>query len=254
MTTRAACFVEKDPDASLRRRALVEGVGTLLLILAVTGSGLIALHLQDTPLLARTANAVATAAALVGLIVAFGAVSGGHFNPLVTTLQWASRERRLDCAVAYVAAQAAGAVGGALLANLIFGVQSRSVPPPHGLVQLGLSKLLATAALMIVVFGCIRSGRTQTGPFAVGAWLTAAIIATPSGSYANPAIVLAALFVDGPVALAAKPALVYVLLQVGGAFIALLIISIAYPRHGADAPRSAKPLDVPQYPFSSRHT
>ena len=229
------CIFEKDPSATIGQRAIVEGVGTLLLVLAVAGSGLAALHLQDTSLLAKLANAVATAAALVGLIVAFGAVSGGHFNPLISTLQWLFRERTLDCTIAYVGAQAAGAIAGALLANLIFGTQHRGALPQYGPWRLALSELVATAALMIVIFSCARSGRTQTGPFAVGAWLTAAIIATPSASYANPAIVLAALFADGPLALSARTALVYLLSQLVGAFIALLIISIAYPRHRSEA-------------------
>jgi glycerol uptake facilitator-like aquaporin len=90
------------------------------------------------PLLALLANAVATAGALVGLILAFGAVSDGHFNPLITTLQWLSRERNLRCTIAYCVAQMVGAVLGAFLANWLFGQplipNSMNIAPPAQLV------------------------------------------------------------------------------------------------------------------------
>jgi glycerol uptake facilitator-like aquaporin len=225
------CFFEQDPGAALTRRATAEGVGTLLLMLAATGSGLAVQHLlPESGILGLLASALATAGALVGLIIAFGSVSGGHFNPLITGLQWLGGERKLDCTLAYVAAQFAGAILGALLANVVFGSGSRA--PVFALVNgtLILSEALAAAGLMIVVFGCARSGRTETGPFAVGAWLSAAIVATPSSSYANPAITLAALVAAGPIALPRTTALLYVAAEVVGALVSFAVIAIAYPR------------------------
>jgi len=225
------CFFETDRDDSLKRRAAVEGFGTLLLVLAVAGSGLTAASLvHEASLLARAASAVATSGALVGLILAFGSVSGGHFNPLISALQWLSGERRLDCTLAYIAAQLAGAVGGALLANIIFGAERALAVKASTAWQLASSELLATAGLLIVVFGCARSGRRETGPFAVGAWLTAATIATPSASYANPAVTLAALVAAGPLGLSLRSSAVYVLAQVVGSLLALALITTAYPR------------------------
>ncbi len=235
------CFFERSPDLALGRKATVEGVGTLLLVLAAAGSGLTANSLfHDASFLARVANAVAIAGSLVGLVVAFGSVSGGHFNPLISALQWLTGERRFDCTVAYVAAQTAGGVAGALLANVIFGAQPSIAVPPSGTWRLVLSEVVATAALMIIVFGCARSGRKDAGPFAVGAWLTAAIIATPSASYANPAIALGALFADGPMALPATTVRLYLLAHLAGALLALPVIAIAYPRHRENAPPMAK--------------
>ena len=230
-TATETCFFERDPYVALKRRAAVEGFGTLLLVLAVAGSGLTASSLvHEASLLARASSAVATAGALVGLIVAFGSVSGGHFNPLISALQWLSGERRLDCTLAYIAAQLAGAVGGALLANIIFGAERALAVGAPTAWRLAASELLATAGLLIVVFGCARSGRRETGPFAVGAWLTAATIATPSASYANPAITLAALIAAGPLGLSPRSSAVYVLAQVVGALLALAVIMTAYPR------------------------
>jgi glycerol uptake facilitator-like aquaporin len=224
------CFFEQDPNMAVLRRAASEAVGTLLLMLAATGSGLAIRHLlPENPALSLLASALATAGALVGLILAFGSASGGHFNPLISGLQWLAGERKLDCTLAYVVAQFFGAIPGALLANVTFGLSQRLTDPPPSNWTCVLSEMLATTGLMTIVFGCARSGRTETGPFAVGAWLVAAIIAMPSTSYANPAMTFAALFADGPIALSLPTVAFYLLAQLAGALLALLIVTVAYP-------------------------
>jgi len=234
------CFFERDQNLAVARRALVEAVGTLLLMFAVVGSGLVAEHLFGTsPEIGLMVSAIATAGALVGLILAFGAVSGGHFNPLISGLQWLAGERRLDCTIAYVVAQCGGGIAGALLANLVFGVERQLVTPVPASWPLVSSEIVAAAGLMLVVFGCARGGRSETGPFAVGAWLAAAIVAMPSASYANPAIVLGAIFAAGPAGLSPTIAALYPPAEFVGALIAFLIIAIAYPRRAIDAPRIA---------------
>ena len=178
------CFFEHDPETALARRVVAEGVGTLLLMLAVTGSGLNAETVfSGQSALNLLASASVIAGALVSLIVALGPVSGGHFNPLITVLQWLAGQRRLDCTLAYVAAQLSGAIGGALLASYAF--DTNSVSPAKAVASWPLisSEIIASASLMLVVFGCARGQRTETGPFAVGAWLAAAIVTLPSGSY-----------------------------------------------------------------------
>jgi glycerol uptake facilitator-like aquaporin len=224
------CFFEQDPSVALIRRSAVEGIGTLLLMLVICGAGLGGHRLfPDHPSLGLLVNALATPAALVSLILAFGSVSGGHFNPLITGLQWLSGERKLDCTLAYIASQSVGGIAGALLATLMFDDQGHDVASPAGW-RLVLSEGAASVGLMIIVFGCARSGRTETGPFAVGAWLAGAIVAIPSTSYANPAVTLGALVATGPVALPLETAVAYVPAEVVGAVLALLVISAAYPR------------------------
>jgi glycerol uptake facilitator-like aquaporin len=237
------CFVERDPGVAIVRRAMVEGVGTLLLVLAATGAGLTASRLlSDSTALSLLASAVATAGALVGLIVAFGAVSGGHFNPLITGLQWLAGDRKLDCTLAYITAQFLGGVSGALLADLVFGAGWHPAVLPTVGWKMVASEAIASAGLMIVVFGCSRSGRKETGPFAVGAWLTAAIIATPSTSYANPAIAVAALFATGPISVSPATAVFYVAAEVAGALVALSCIAISHPRRSSsEHPMVASP-------------
>lgn len=232
-----SCFVEADPSLALPRRAAVELVGTLLLTVAAVGSGLAMERVQPSnPAIVVVAGALATSGALVGLIQALGAVSGGHFNPLITLLQYLGGTRRLDCTVAYIVAQAVGAVAGALLANFVFAMDRGNVALPVGNPALALSEAAASAGLMIVVFGCIRSFRAETGPFAVGAWLAAAIIGTPSTSYANPAIVLAAAFAAGPVGLPGWTALLYAAMELAGALVALVTMAIFYPTQRKNAP------------------
>lgn len=222
------CFHEADPTLALPRRALAEGVGTMLLVIAASGSGLAAVHAFPQPGFALPLTALAIAGALVGLIVAFGPVSGGHFNPLITLLQWFGRERSRQCTLAYVAAQlAGGVVGGAIGAWL----WHAGLPPQAEAGRAGFwSEALASGGLMLVVFGCARSGRVDAGPFAVGAWLVAAILATPTTSFANPAVVLGALVTSGPVALTESAGLAFIFAQLAGAAMAYLLISSIYPR------------------------
>ncbi len=249
--TPSTCFFEHDPTLALTRRAAAEGVGTLLLMLVATGSGLTAQHLfAGQPALGLLMSAGATAGALVGLIIAFGGVSGGHFNPLITGLQWLAGERRSDCTLAYIVAQIVGAIMGATLASLIFhGAKPPETPQVAGWF-LALSEVVASGGLMIVVFGCARSGRAETGPFAVGAWLVGAIIATPSASYANPAIALGAIFASGPIALPLNTAFLYVPAEVAGALAAILIVTFVYPLRQASEHAAASPATAFTEPLS----
>jgi glycerol uptake facilitator-like aquaporin len=227
----AACFYEKDASLAIFRRAICEAVGTSMLMFAASGSSVMVYRvLPSSQLLGLLIVAIATAGALVSVILAFGKVSGGHFNPLITVTQWISGERKLDCTLAYLGAQITGACLGVLLANVVFQSEMPVVAPDRVDLRLILSEFIDSAALMIVVFGCARSGRFESGPFAVGSWLAAAIVATPSSSYANPAIALAALFSVGSMHLSATYAAWYVAAQIFGAAFAASVIAIAFPK------------------------
>jgi glycerol uptake facilitator-like aquaporin len=226
------CFHEADPNIALTRRALGEGLGTLLLALSASGGGMAATRLfPGQPGAAVVMIAITVAGSLVSLIVAFGKISGGHYNPLITTLQLLEGTRSLKCSAAYIAAQmVGGAIGGYAAARLWDAAPASAL----GLGWSGFaSELIASIGLMLVVFGCTRSGRADTGPFAVGAWLFAAIIATPSGSYANPAVVVGALASSGPIALGPGSVLPYISAELLGALLALVVIELLFPRHEA---------------------
>jgi len=227
---RDGCFFERDAETAILRRAGVELIGTLLLMLAIVGSGQMATRFTGASSGVNLLFAAcATAGALVGLIVAFGAASGGHFNPLITLLQWVRGERDAACTVAYVAAQLLGAGGGSVLASHAFGPVPAAGPSVLPISTLFSSELLASAGLMLIVFGCSRSGRSEVGPLAVGAWLAAAIVATPSLSYANPAVAVGAYFASGPVALPGSLTPIYVIAELLGALLALPVIGFVYP-------------------------
>jgi glycerol uptake facilitator-like aquaporin len=228
------CFTETDPHLALARRAMAEFAGTLLLMLVVVGVGMSTR--RGSPTLGVIAEALGVSGALAGLIIAFGPVSGGHFNPLITLLQWLSGLRDLNCTIVYIAAQVAGGIVGALTAALMFGAFGPRSVTPFMKPGLAMSEFVASAGLMIIVFGCTRGGRTDTAPFAVGAWLAAAIMATPSGSCANPAIALAAIFAVGPASLPAGTAFLYVPVQVLGALLALATVNFCYPARSEELP------------------
>ncbi|UYY58027.1 aquaporin [Sphingomonas sp. S2-65] len=227
--TQPTCFHEADPSLPLWRRAAAEALGTLLLVLAAAGAGIAASRLfAAVPGLVLPVLALVLAGALVSLIVALGSVSGGHFNPLITLLQWLAGERGGMCTLAYVAAQLIGGVAGGWCAARLWQVEAAG---SGGLGWQGLGgELVASAGLMLVVFACSRSGRASTGPFAVGAWLVAGVLATPTTSYANPAVIAGALVAGGPLALGAGSALPYLLGEAAGALVALCVVVLLFPR------------------------
>lgn len=221
-------FFEINASHPLFRRAFVEAIGTCLLTIAVVGAGLAVRDGNDKERIAAAlVVSISIAGALVGLIVALGKVSGGHYNPLITIGQWLRGERSKECAISYVAGQCLGSVVGAYVSNLMFGevhVAIRTMPA-SGVIA---SEVVAAAALMIVVFGCARSSKWDTGPFAVGAWLAAAILATPSTSYANPAVTIAAVFAAGPVELSGSTAGAFIVAQFAGLLLGLAVIKLAF--------------------------
>jgi glycerol uptake facilitator-like aquaporin len=234
------CFFERHPGRELARRASAEGLGTLLLVLVVAGATM-ALQASRQPTVGAglVTTAFAASSALAGLIVAFGPLTGGHFNPLITLLQWLARERRTDCMLAYIAAQVVGGLIGAALANALYPEAVRAPSPHTTLPTELLSELTATAGLMVIVQACSRASVREGGPFAVGAWLGGAIVATPTLSLANPAIVVAALASDGPMALRPGPASAFIVAELCGALIAFAVVRWIYPRTPGIAIESA---------------
>lgn len=228
----ATCFHEADPEVALSIRAGAEAIGTLMLVFAASGAGISASRLLDgTPGAIPIVIAAVLSAALVSLIVAIGSVSGGHFNPLITIMQWMAGERPLKCMLAYVTAQMGGAAAGGVLATELWQIPASLA---GGLSWPGAaSEFVASAGLMLIVFGCARSGRTATGPFAVGVWLFAAVLATPTASYANPAVVVGALVTSGPLALGIVNLIPYTLAEFAGAMVALAVIAALFPAIGS---------------------
>jgi len=215
----------------LFRRLAAEALGTALLIIAVVGSGIMATNLSTDVGLQLLENAAATGAALMGLILMFGAVSGAHFNPVVTLTDRFLGTTSTSDTVLYVIAQIFGACCGTVLANLMFSLPaievSTHVRSGGGL---WLSEVIATVGLLLVIQGCVRTGRASAVPFAVGAWIAGAYWFTSSTSFANPAVTIARIFSDTFAGIAPSSAPMFILMQLVGAVIAFGLIRLFYPR------------------------
>jgi glycerol uptake facilitator-like aquaporin len=219
----------------LGRRLAAEALGTGLLVVAVIGSGIMASRLSPGDVgLQLFENAAATAGALIGLILMFAAVSGAHFNPVVTLVDRSFATITTLDTVLYIAAQIGGACIGALVANGMFQLPtfeaSTTVRSSGGL---WLSEVIATIGLLLVIHGCVRSGRGAAVPFAVAAWIGGAYWFTASTSFANPAVTIARTLSDSFAGIKPSSAPMFIAAQLVGAAIAAVLIRFFYPREAA---------------------
>jgi glycerol uptake facilitator-like aquaporin len=222
----------------LTRRLAAEALGSAFLIVAVIGSGIMASRLSPSDVgLELLENAAATAGALIGLILMFGAVSGAHFNPVVTLTDRLLGTTTNRDTVLYVIAQTVGACFGAVVANLMFelpainlSTKDRSSP------ALWLSEVVATIGLLLVIQGCVRTGRARAVPFAVGAWIGGAYFFTSSTSFANPAVTVARTLSDTFAGIAPSSAPMFIVMQLIGAGIAFGLVRLFYPHPQVEEP------------------
>jgi glycerol uptake facilitator-like aquaporin len=178
--------------SSRARRVIAEFLGTLFLIATVVGSGIMGERLAGGNVaIELLANTIATGAVLVALILAFGPISGAHLNPVVTLADAIEGGICWKETPAYIFAQVAGGISGAIVAHLMFGlpVVSLSRHGRSGAPQM-FSEFVATFGLLAVIWGCSRR-RSNATAFAVGAYITAAYWFTASTSFANPAVTIA---------------------------------------------------------------
>ena len=162
----------------------------------VIGSGIAAQRLSPGNTgLQLFENAAATAAGLFAIILMFGPVSGGHFNPVVSFVDAAFGGLRWRDAAAYLPVQVAGCVVGAVVANVMFSLAAIELSTKHRASPAHfLSEVVATLGLLLVIFALARSGRSRSAPAAVGAYIGAAYFFTSSTSFANPAITIGRMF------------------------------------------------------------
>jgi arsenate reductase len=215
----------------LARRALAELVGTALLVTVVVGSGIMAVRLSpDDTGLQLLQNSTATVFGLAALILIFGPVSGAHFNPVVTAADCLLQGRPLRDLAAYVPAQAAGAIGGAVLANLMFDLPAVTTSQhDRGQAHLWLGEVVATLGLVVLIFSLVRTQRTALAAPAVGAYIGAAYWFTSSTSFANPAVTLGRAFSDTFAGIAPASVPGFVLAQLVGAAIGAALVPAFYP-------------------------
>lgn len=216
--------------ASVARRALSEAVGTAFLLAAVIGSGIAAQRLSpDDVGLQLLQNSLITGAVLVALILALQPVSAA-FNPVVTLVERALGAITWAEAAVLIAAQFAGGIVGAILANLMFALPAVDVASQsRSSAGLWLGEVVATLGLLLVIFGTVRSGRGDRVAFAVGGYITAAYWFTSSTSFANPAVTAARMFSDTFAGIAPASVAMFVLMQLIGGVLGYALIRALFP-------------------------
>ena len=223
------------PPLGLARRLTAEAVGTGFLVAAVVGSGIAAQRLSPNDLgLQLLENSFATGAALVALILAFGSVSGAHFNPVVTLADRILGGMASGEAGAYVAAQVVGGCVGAVVANLMFAlpaVEWSTHERATGGVWFG--EIVATFGLVLVILGVVRStsaaSRAALAAVAVGGYIAAAYWFTSSTSFANPAVTIARTLTDSFAGIEPASMPAFVAAQLAGGVAAVGLARFLWP-------------------------
>ena len=217
--------------APLWRRLVAEFGGSAFLCAVVVGSGVAAQQLSPGQSgLQLLENAVATGAGLFTIILMFGPVSGGHFNPVVSFVDAAFGGLRWSDAGAYLPVQVAGCTAGAVVANLMFGRAAVELSTKHRASPAHfLSEVVATLGLILVIFALARSGRARSAPAAVGAYIGAAYFFTSSTSFANPAIAVGRMFSDTFAGIAPSSVPSFVVAEVLGGLLAVALVRVLYP-------------------------
>jgi glycerol uptake facilitator-like aquaporin len=237
----------------LWRRLLAESVGTGLLVAVVVGSGIAASQLspQDAGL-QLLENALVTALGLAVLIAAFGPVSGAHLNPVVSLVDW-WLGRRTSTGLSgaelggYALAQTLGAIGGAVLADLMFALPAVAWShTDRSAVHLLLGEVVATAGLVFLIFSLARSGRATVVPAAVAAYIGAAYWFTSSTSFANPAVTIGRAFTDTFAGIAPASVPGFLAAQLAGGLAGLGLLAALYPHAERAAGEAAVPHGEPE--------
>lgn len=220
----------------LARRALAEFVGTAFLVAAVIGSGIAAVRLSpDDVGLQLLENSIVTGGALVALILALQPVSAA-FNPVVTLVERALGVVSAREAAALVTAQVCGGALGALVANIMFGLSAVNLSTQHrGSGGTWFGEVVATLGLLVIIFGTVRTGRSDRVAFAVGGYILAAYWFTSSTSFANPAVTVGRMLSDTFAGIAPSSVLMFILMQLVGGLLGYGLIRALYPNAPASA-------------------
>lgn len=218
-------------EPRLARRAVVEAVGTALLVATVVGSGIAAQRRSpDDVGLQLLESSIATGAVLVALILAFGTVSGAHLNPVVTLADRLLGGMATRDAGVYVGAQVAGACAGAMVANVMFELPAIDLSTDdRSSGAHWLAETVATFGLLLVVLGVVRAGRASAAAFAVGGYIAAAYWFTSSTSFANPAVTVGRTLTDTFAGIAPEAIPGFVVAQLVGALLAVALASSLFP-------------------------
>ena len=216
---------------ALWRRLIAEFLGSAMLAAVVIGSGIAAQQLSPNNVgLELLENAIVTGGGLFAIILMFASISGAHFNPVVSIVDASFGGISWRDVVAYVPAQIAGCVGGAIAANVMFSLAAISVSTHHRATGPHLfSEVVTTFGLLLVIFLLARTERSSFTPAAVAAYITAAYFFCSSTSFANPAITIGRMFSNTFAGIAPSSVIAFILAQLVGAALAVAIIRLLLP-------------------------
>ena len=206
-----------------QKRAIgMEFIGTMILAVAIVGSGHMAASLAQDGGVKLLINALATALGLAVVIKVGMKTSGAHFNPAVTLVMVILKKISNEVAALYIAAQVLGAILGVGIANLIY---DQSFLKQSSIIRDGsnlfFSELFATAVLVLIILTLRK--KDELIAIYVPIWIFGAILFTSSTSFANPAITIGRVFTNSFTGIALDSVLLFVVAQLIGALVGLVV-------------------------------
>ena len=229
--------------APVTKRVAAEFLGTFTLVAIVVGSGIMGTQLTDDLATVLFINALSTVAGLGVLIWVLGPISGAHFNPAVTLVTVLGKDMAWREACGYIGAQLLGAVGGAVLANVMFALPAVELSQRERTgAGIWLGEVVATAGLIFLRGALTRTGRGHLGPVLVAAWIGSAYFFTASTSFANPAVTVGRAFTDTFAGIAPASVPLFVAFQLLGAAVGAGLTAFFFPRPA----HTPEPLDLPE--------
>lgn len=207
------------------RKWLAEYIGTATLVCVVVGSGIMGTNLSKDSGVALLINALSTILALALLILIIAPISGAHFNPAVSLVQVIRREMNASEFAAFVSAQIAGAITGAIISNVMFNLQAIQISTNER-VSTGtlIGEVIATAGLITVIFVLVARNQDKLIPVAVATWIGTAYLFTSSTSFANPAVTIGRVFSDTFAGINPGSVLPFIVAQLVGAMLGIALV------------------------------
>ena len=207
------------------RKWLAEYIGTATLVCVVVGSGIMGTNLSKDSGVALLINAFSTIFALALLILIIAPISGAHFNPAVSLVQVLRREMNAVEFLSFISAQIAGAISGAIIANVMFDLEAIQISTNER-VSTGtlVGEVIATAGLITVIFVLVARSQDKLIPVAVAAWIGSAYFFTSSTSFANPAVTIGRVFSDTFAGINPASVLPFIIAQLIGAMLGVALV------------------------------
>jgi arsenate reductase len=207
------------------RKWLAEYIGTATLVCVVVGSGIMGTNLSKDSGIALLINAFSTIFALALLILIIAPISGAHFNPAVSLVQVLRREMNAVEFLSFISAQIAGAITGAIVANVMFDLEAIQISTNER-VSTGtlVGEVIATAGLITVIFVLVARSQDKLIPVAVAAWIGSAYFFTSSTSFANPAVTIGRVFSDTFAGINPASVLPFIIAQLIGAMLGVALV------------------------------